>query len=203
MEKRLSGNWSFDLAYTFAYADGVASDPEFGSSPEGLAFLPSQELPLNWDQRHTVSMQIYVEQPGSWSGGIDVVYGSGFPWTPFDRYARKQDPLLENSERLPSTLDVNLQFQRQINVYGQQLTLYLQGFNLLSQDQVVSTQPGIQPGMNNAANAGRPYLTETGRFGGAYLQDANGDGDVEYIPIFDPRVFGQHRLFRIGLGWRF
>lgn len=203
LEKRLSGNWSFDLAYTFAYADGVASSSEFGGNPDGLAFLPSQELPLNWDQRHTISMQLYVEDPGSWSGGIDVVYGSGFPWTPFDRYAKRQDPLLENSERLPSTLDVNLQFQRQINVYGQQLTLYLQGFNLLNQDQVVTTQPGITPGMNNAANAGRPYLTETGKFGGAYLQDANGDGDVEYIPIFDPRVFGQHRLFRIGLGWRF
>ena len=140
--------------------------------------------------------------PGA--AGIDVVYGSGFPWTPFDRYARKQG---SHSWRTASgcrpPLDVNLQFQRQINVYGQQLTLYLQGFNLLSQDQVVSTQPRISPGMNNAGNAGRPYLTETGRFGGAYLQDANGDGDVEYIPIFDPRVFGQHRLFRIGLGWRF
>ncbi len=203
LEKRLNANWSFDVAYTFAYADGVASNTEFGGNPEGLEFLPSQELPLDWDQRHTVSMQLYLEQPGAWSGGIDVVYGSGFPWTPFDRYAKRQDPLQENSERLPSTLDVNLQFQRQINVYGQNLTLYLQGFNLLDQDQVVSTQPGINPGMNNAGNAGRAYLTETGKFGGAYLQDANGDGDVEYIPIFDPRAFGQHRLFRIGLGWRF
>jgi outer membrane receptor protein involved in Fe transport len=203
LEKRLSNNWSFEVAYTFAYADGVASSTEFGAAPEGLEFLPSQELPLNWDQRHTVSVQLFITQPGAWSGGIDVTYGSGFPWTPFDRYAKRQDPLLENSERLPSTLDVNLQFQRQINVYGQNLTLYLQGFNLLDQDQVVSTQPGITPGMNNARNAGRAYLTETGKYGGAYLQDADGDTFEEFIPIQDPRVFGQHRLFRIGLGWRF
>jgi len=203
MEKRLSNHWQFEVAYTFAYADGVASDTAFGSSPEGLEFLPSQELPLAWDQRHTFSVQLFLEQPGSWNGGIDVTYGSGFPWTPFDRYAKRQDPLLENSERLPSTIDVNMQFQRQINFYGQRLTLYLQGFNLLNQDQVVSTQPGINPGMNNAANAGQAFLTETGKFGGAYLQDQDGDTFAEFIPIKDPRAFAQHRVFRLGLGWRF
>ncbi len=203
MEKRLSNNWQFEVAYTFAYADGVASDTEFGGNPDGLEFLPSQELPLDWDQRHTVSVQLFVTQPGAWNGSVDVQYGSGFPWTPLDRYAKRQDPLLENSERLPSTLDVNMQFQRQINVYGQQLTLYVQGFNLLNQDQVISTQTGVTPGMNNAVNAGRSYLTETGKFGGAYLQDQNGDTFEEFIPIQDPRVFAQHRLFRIGLGWRF
>ena len=203
LEKRLSNKWFFEVAYTFAYADGVASSTEFGGSPEGLEFLPSQELPLDWDQRHTVSLQLFVEEPGSWSGSVDVTYGSGFPWTPFDRYAKRQDPLLENSERLPATTNVNLQFTRHINVYGQNLTLTVQGINLLNQDQVVSTQPGITPGMNNAGNAGRGFLTETGRYGGAILQDANGDGDVEYIPINDPRVFDQHRLFRVGLGWRF
>ncbi|HOX26742.1 MAG TPA: TonB-dependent receptor [Candidatus Krumholzibacteria bacterium] len=202
LEKRLSNHWHLDTAYTFAYADGVASSTEFGGSPEGLEFLPSQELPLAWDQRHTVSVQLFLEQQG-WNGGIDVTYGSGFPWTPVDRYAKRQDPLLENSERLPSTIDVNLQFQRQIDVYGQRLTLYLQGFNILNQDQVVSTSPGIFPGMNNAANAGQSYLTETGKFGGAYLQDQDGDTFAEFIPIKDPRAFAQHRLFRVGLGWRF
>ncbi len=203
LEKRLSSNWSFDAAYTFAYADGVASDTAFGASPEGLQYLPTQELPLNWDQRHTVSFGIYLDQPGVWSGSVDMQYGSGFPWTPFNRFERRQDPLLENSQRLPATLDVNVQFQRHINVYGQRLTLYLQGFNLLNEDQVLFVQPGVNPGMINAANAGNAYLVETGKFGGAFLQDQDGDTFDEFIEIRDPRAFAPHRLFRIGLGWRF
>ena len=203
LEKRLSNNWSFDAAYTFAYADGVASDPSFGASSEGLQFLPSQELPLNWDQRHTFNTGISLDQPGVWSGSVDIRYGSGFPYTPTDRFVKRADPLLENSERLPATLDVNIQFRRNINVYGQNLTLYLQGYNLLNQDQVMSTSPGLYPAPRNAANAGGAYLTETGKFGGAYLQDRDGDSFAEFYELKDPRAFSQHRYFRLGLGWRF
>jgi len=203
LNKRFSNNFSFDFAYTFAYADGVASSTEFGSNPEGLEFLPSQELPLDWDQRHSVNVGLYLAEPGQWAGSVDIRYGSGFPWTPVDRYAKRQDPLLENSERLPATLAVNIQFRREINLYGQRLTLELQGFNLLNQDEVLAAGTNVFPGMNNARGAGSAYLTETGKYGGAYLQDQDGDTFEEFIPINDPRVFAQHRLFRIGLGWRF
>ena len=63
---------------------------------------------------------------------------------------------------------------------------------------------GITPGMINGARyAGMDYLTETGKFGAALLQDADGDGEDEFIPIVDPRTFGQHRLFRFGIGYYF
>jgi outer membrane receptor protein involved in Fe transport len=203
LNRRFSQNFSFDITYTLSYADGVASSQEFGSNPEGLEFLPNTELPLDWDQRHTFNFLLRIAEPGVWNLGFTFTYGSGFPWTPIDRFARRQDPLLENSERLPATYSLDIQAERNINVYGQRLTLYLQGFNLINQDQVVTVQPGIFPGMNNATNAGNPYLTETGKYGGAYLQDADGDGYDEFIPINDPRVFGQHRLFRLGIGWMF
>jgi outer membrane receptor protein involved in Fe transport len=203
LSKRFSNNFMFDITYTFAYADGVASEQEFGSNPEGLEFLPTQELPLDWDQRHTFNFSLALEEPGAWSGSFTFTYGSGLPWTPVDRYARRQDPLLENSRRLPSTFSLDIQAERQVNFYGQRLTLYLQGFNLINQDQVFSPAAGIFPGMNNAQSAYLSYLTETGKFGGAYLQDANGDNFDEFIPIHDPRVFDQHRLFRIGIGWQF
>ncbi len=205
LEKRYSDNYQFQFSYSLLYADGVASDTAFGSNPEGLEFLPNQELPLAWDQRHTLNLMLLLAEPGVWSTSFSFSYGSGFPWTPFDRFAKRQDPMLENSERLPATYSLDVQLERNINFYGKRLSLQMQAFNLLNQDQVVAPGgAGIAPGMINGAQAaGLAHLTETGKFGQALLQDENGDGTDEYIPIVDPRTFGQHRLFRIGIGYYF
>ncbi len=203
LERRFHNRWAFDIAYTYAFADGVASDQQFGTNPNGLEFLPNQELPLDWDQRHSVAMQLRLAEQGAWAASLVFDYGSGFPWTPFFRFERRQDPLLENSERLPAEFDLRIQAERNVNVYGQSLTLYLQGLNLLNQDGVARIQPGLAPGSILAQNAGLSYLTETGKFGGAYLADVDGDARDDFVPINDPRVFSQHRLFRLGLGWRF
>ncbi len=205
LDKRYSDHYQFRLAYTLSFADGVASSTAFGSNPEGLEFLPNQELPLDWDQRHTLNIMFLLAEPGVWSSSFTFSYGSGFPWTPNDRFAKRQDPLLENSRRLPATYQLDIQLERNINFYGKRLSLQLQAFNLLNQDMVISPGGGgINPGMINGARyAGMPYLTETGKYGAALLQDADGDGEDEFIPIVDPRTFGQHRLFRIGIGYYF
>lgn len=206
LERRFHNRWAFDVAYTYAFADGVASSQEFGSNPNGLEFLPNQELPLNWDQRHSVAMSLRIAEPQKWAASVVFDYGAGFPWTPVYRFERRQDPLLENSERLPATYSVRIQAERSVNFYGQDLTLYLQGLNLLNEDQVTTTQPGLFPspaGRTQASVAGTAYLTETGKYGNAYLQDVDGDNINDFVPLNDPRVFSQHRLFRVGVGWRF
>lgn len=203
LERRFHNRWSFELAYTYAFADGVASSQAFGANPDGLEFLPNQELPLNWDQRHGVAMDLRIAEPNSWAASLSFDYGSGFPWTPVFRFERRQDPLLENSERLPATYSLRLQAERHVNLYGQKLILYLQGFNLLNEDEVTTIAPGLFPGPRDANPAYTSYLTETGKYGGAYLQDIDGDNRDDFIPLNDPRVFGQHRLFRVGVGWVF
>jgi len=205
LNKRFNNYHSFDFSYTYSFADGVASDVGFGASPEGFEFLPNQELPLDWDQRHTLNFLVLFAQPGVWSTSFSFSYGSGFPWTPVDRFARRQDPLLENSERLPATYSLDVQLERNINVYGKRLSLQLQAFNLLNQDVVINPGGGgLNPGpINGARYGGLPYLTETGKYGAALLQDADGDGEDEFIPFTDPRTFGQHRLFRLGIGYYF
>jgi len=82
LNKRFSSNFSFDITYTLSFADGVASDTDFGGNPEGLEYLPSQELPLDWDQRHVFNFLLNIANPGVWSTGFTFSYGSGFPWTP-------------------------------------------------------------------------------------------------------------------------
>ncbi|MBM4130552.1 TonB-dependent receptor [bacterium] len=205
LEKRYSQNYEFDISYTYSFADGVASDTEFGSNPDGLQYLPNQELPLDWDQRHTLNVKFLLADPGVWSSSFSFSYASGVPWTPFDRFSKRQDPMLENSERLPSTYSLDIQLERNVNVYGKRLSLQLQAFNLLDQDVVLAYGgAGIAPGMiNGAASLGVGHLTETGKFGAALLQDADGDGVDEYIPIVDPRTFGGHRLFRLAIGYYF
>ncbi|MBK6732934.1 MAG: TonB-dependent receptor [bacterium] len=205
LEKRYSQNYEFNISYTYSFADGVASDSEFGSNPDGLQYLPNQELPLDWDQRHTLNVQFLLADPGVWSSSFSFSYGSGVPWTPFDRFAKRQDPMLENSERLPATYSLDVQLERNVNLYGKRLSLQLQAMNLLNQDVVFSPGgAGIAPGMiNGAQSLGIGHLTETGKFGAALLQDADGDGVDEYIPITDPRTFGDHRLFRLGIGYYF
>jgi outer membrane receptor protein involved in Fe transport len=205
LEKRYSQNYEFNMSYTYSFADGVASDTEFGSNPDGLEYLPNQELPLDWDQRHTLNVGFLLADPGVWSSSFSFSYGSGVPWTPFDRFAKRQDPMLENSMRLPATYSLDIQLERNVNLYGKRLSLQLQAFNLLNQDVVVAEGgAGIAPGMiNGAQSLGIGHLTETGKYGSALLQDADGDGVDEYIPIVDPRTFGEHRLFRLAIGYYF
>lgn len=204
LSRQFADNYGGQIAYTLSYADGVASDAEFGAtSAAGLTHLPTKELPLGWDERHSLSVTLRLADPGSWGGSVIYSFGSGFPYTPAYRYIRRQDPELENSRRYPATHSLSLQAEKYFNVWGQDLTLFFDGRNLLDQEQIASHDPGIYPGLRYAQNAYTFYLTETGQYGGAYLADMDGDGEDEYHPVEDPRVYGPRRIFRIGFGFEF
>jgi hypothetical protein len=47
------------------------------------------------------------------------------------------------------------------------------------------------------------YYTETGRAGGAYLQDTNGDQVPDWVPVRDPRVLEEGRAVRMGVSVAF
>jgi hypothetical protein len=130
-------------------------------------------------------------------------YNSGLPWTPFFRFERRQDPLLENSRRLPSQHVVDFRGEKYFKIHGQDLRLFFDGNNLLDDTLIQDPEPAIFPELEDATDGYVPYATERGEFGGAYLRDSDGDGQDEFFPVHDPRVFGQRRLFRIGLGVEF
>jgi len=91
------------------------------------------------------------------------------------------------------------------NVYGRELTLFFEGRNLLDEDILLpgGDAPNTFPAMAAANMDGGAYLTETGQYGGAYLQDTNDDGLDEFNPVFDPAVWVAHRTWRLGLGFVF
>jgi len=205
IDKRLSNYIGGEISYTYSFADGVASDAEFGVSAQGLTHLPTQEMPLDWDQRHTLNVTLRLQDENKWGATLVYSFGSGLPWTPVDRFARRQDPLWENSKRLPATHMINIQGRKKFDVYGQELTLFFEGRNLLDEDVLLpnGTAPGVFPNMVNARMDGGSYLSETGQYGGAYLQDIDEDGIDNFIPVNDPTIWSPHRQWRIGFGFEF
>ncbi len=205
LEKRLSRRFGFEAYYTYSFADGVSSDSDFGRSAQGLTHLPTDERPLDWDQRHTFNVTLRMRERNNWGATAIYQFGSGLPWTPIDRFARLQDPLQENANRFESSHRVSIQGRKKFNIYGRDLTLFFEGRNLLDEDILLPGQdaPGVFPQMAVAQMDEGSYLTETGRFGGAYLQDIDDDGRDDFVPVTDPTVFEQHRIWRIGFGFEF
>lgn len=98
-----------------------------------------------------------------------------------------------------------MQGRKQFNVYGRELTLFFEGRNLLDNDVLLPNQtaPTAFPNLRFANMDNGSYLTETGEYGGAFLQDIDDDGLNEFNPVFDPTIWETHRVWRLGFGFEF
>jgi len=205
--KRFSHGFSGEVNYTYGNATGTASDPNRALAAAGNLrdqFKPTSEQPLDWDQRHNISATLSLGNEKDWRASFVYQFGSGFPFTPTERQQRQQNPELVNSERLPSVSTLSMQGERFFRAWGQNLTLYVQGTNLLDAQNISDLEPSLWPEGAINASSYKIYYTETGRAGGAFLtQDQDGDGREDWFPVHDPRVFAQGRTIRVGLGVQF
>jgi outer membrane receptor protein involved in Fe transport len=204
--KSFSHKFSADINYTYSIATGVASDPNTALQffNGGKLYLPISEQALNWDQRHTVSIASTIRDPGKWGLRMLWTYGSGFPFTPAFRNDRRPDPALTNSRRQPSQARLTLDADKFYKIWGQNVTLFMDARNVLDAKNIqqISTG-GRSPFVNTAGDDYTIYYTETGRTGGAYLQDTNGDSILDWVPVHDPRVFEEGRNVRMGISVTF
>jgi outer membrane receptor protein involved in Fe transport len=207
LSKAFSHKFSADISYTYSIATGVASDPnqalQFFNG--GRLYLPISEQALDWDQRNTVNINATVRDPGKWGFRMLWSYGSGFPFTPAFRNDRRPDPVLNNSRRLPSESRLTIDGDKFYRVWGQNLTLFVDARNVLSAKNINSLSQAAYPNpfVNAAGDDYTIYYTETGRAGGAYLQDINGDNILDWVPLRDPRVFEEGRAVRMGISVTF
>jgi outer membrane receptor protein involved in Fe transport len=206
--KSFSHKFSAEVNYTYSLATGVASDPaqalQFYNG--GRLYLPISEQPLAWDQRTTLSVQGALRDPGKWGFRLLWTYGSGFPFTPAFRNERRADPTLENSRRQPSNSNLTIDGDKFYRVWGQSVTIFVDARNVLDVRNINSLQQdtGLNPFLNTAnGNDYLIYYSETGRAGGAYLKDVNGDGIPDWVPVNDPRVFQEGRNVRMGISVTF
>jgi outer membrane receptor protein involved in Fe transport len=209
LTKSFSHKFSMEANYTYSLATGVASDPNSALQffNGGKLYLPIAEQPLDWDQRHTFSLQAVVRDPGRWGFRMLWSYGSGFPFTPTFRNDRRPDPALDNSRRLPSQSTLTVDGDKFYKVWGQNVTLFFDARNILDAKNIQNLSAnGVgfpNPYINTAGNDYLIYYTETGRAGGAYLQDTNGDNVLDWVPVNDPRVFEEGRNVRLGISVTF
>ncbi|MCL4511697.1 MAG: TonB-dependent receptor [Bacteroidetes bacterium] len=130
--KRHVGIFGFNLSYTYQVAEGKASDPE----AEFIAIankqpVNNQLVPLNWDQRHTLTFTGELGYPGNWNVGLVAKYGSGLPYTPTDEKGEIIQGQLQNSARMPSTFDVDLYATKELEIMGVHSEVFLRVYNLL------------------------------------------------------------------------
>ncbi len=117
------------LDYTFQIAEGNASDPRavFYDRQSDPPRAPEiQVVPLDWDQRHTLNLTFSIAR-NQWGIGLIGRYGSGLPYTP--EY-QNQRTAFENSERMPETINFDLNAHYDIQIAECTLVLYTQVKNL-------------------------------------------------------------------------
>jgi len=205
--KRFSHKFSGELNYTYSIATGVASDPNSGLQfAQGNAlYLPIAEQALDWDQRHTLNANLILRDPGKWGVTFLWTFGSGLPFTPTFRNDRKPDPKYANTRRLPSQSALSIVADKFFHIWGQNVTFFLDARNVLNSTPIQNLSPNNFPNpyINQIGQDYLVYYTETGRAGGAYLRDTNGDRIDDWVPVNDPRVFAEGRNVRVGAGVTF
>ncbi|MFH1143486.1 MAG: TonB-dependent receptor, partial [Candidatus Eisenbacteria bacterium] len=204
-EVSLSRGWQnytrWDVSYAYGVANGVASDPN-ASISRAFVYLPTGEQPLDWDVRHSVSVNLGLGDRRSWGVSLLWEYLTGAPYTPEQRNTRELEPETINSRRLPSETNLNVRADKYYRLWGKTLSLFVDARNLMDAKNITWLEPTNWPAPP-VTDAYAVYYTETGRAGGAYLADHNGDGIEEFIPLNDPRVFGNPRTIRMGVGFEF
>ena len=83
--------------------------------------------------------------------------------------------------------------------------VFLRADNVLDARNISNPEPfnwPLAPGLDGFEY--RVYYSETGNAGGAVLsEDQDGDGQEDWVPLNDPRVFQEGRSVRVGLALNF
>jgi outer membrane receptor protein involved in Fe transport len=130
LDQRQLGMVSSTLDYTWQMAQGNSSDPnETATRAEAGEDPRPRQVPLNWDQRHTLNLTVRLSDPEVYSISTIVRFGSGQPYTP-EIGSGFGAAVEENSGRKPMGLLVDLRAEKYFTLAGIDLSLFLRVFNL-------------------------------------------------------------------------
>lgn len=165
LDKRFSNYFSAKLDYTYQTAAGNASDPQtayLNSRSDPPVESPKKVVPLNWDQTSTLNVSLNIGIPGDWTIGTIFGYGSGMPYTEDTRYSKGLR--FENGGRKPNFFNVDLRANKQLDVYGLNVSVFLIVYNLFdirNEFGVSSTTGRAGIDLNAEAYTGKIYGLNT------------------------------------------
>lgn len=184
LDKRFVDYFSAKIDYTFQFAEGNASDPMavYNDNQSDPPVESEKHLvPLDWDQRSTVSFMGTVGQPGDWTISLIYQYGSGMPYTEDIRISN--GVRFENGGRRPTYASLDLKADKYFRIADLDLNLFLLVYNLLN----TRNETGVY------STTGRATADLNVKFAG----EINGLNTIEEY-IKNPGMYSAPRQVRVG-----
>jgi outer membrane receptor protein involved in Fe transport len=132
LTQRRVGILSSSIDYTWQNAQGNSSDPsETARLAEAKLDSRPRQVPLNWDQRHTLNSSIMLSEPGDYSISTIMKFGSGLPYTP-SLGSGFGSQIETNSGRRPTGFTVDLRAEKSFSLSVLRMNAFLRVFNLFN-----------------------------------------------------------------------
>ncbi|MFH1278052.1 MAG: TonB-dependent receptor [Candidatus Eisenbacteria bacterium] len=134
VDRRRVGLWDAAIDYTWQLARGNSSDPrETATRAEAGEDPRPRQVPLDWDQRHTLNLTVGLSKPEDFSVSAVLRAVSGQPYTPQRESFQFSFGLEDNSGNKPSTFLVDLRADKSVGGLGVNASLFARVFNLFDE----------------------------------------------------------------------
>lgn len=132
LDQRRVGILSSTIDYTFLIAQGNSSDPHETANLAAAGRDPRpRQVPLNWDQRHTLNMTIQLSQPDDYAVSTILRFTTGQPYTPA-LGSGFGSSIETNSGRKPNCFLVDLRGEKYFRLGSLDMSVFLRVFNLFN-----------------------------------------------------------------------
>jgi len=209
IERIAKGNFSGSFIYSYMIARGNAShslEAYYSFIVDTSTALPVQEYPLDFDQRHTATLNLSYRVPREWQGrllgmnipgawGLNMLgrYGSGMPYNVLDESGRQVGV---NEGRLPANYTVDMRFYK--NLFVPRTDTYFSFFvevdNLFDRRNVIDVY-----GNTGRADIDRNLSTVTG----TTPEETEEKRALYALFAKDPTHYSKPRTIRLGLEYNF